>query len=126
MNAQDILKLVNAGYTKEEIQKMEMPAESKKAPEAPKEEPKKEEPKKAPETPKEEPKKAPEAPKEEPSKEDPVDAAMAAAQQKMDSFTAAMDSVIEKISKMAGMPAIGSAAPKGVEDVVSDFFKEEN
>lgn len=114
MNAQDILKLVNAGYTKEEIQKMEMPTEPKKAPEAPKEEPKKEEPKKAPE-----------APKEEPAKEDPVDAAMAAAQQKMDSFTAAMDSMIEKISKMAGMPAIGTTAPKGVEDVVSDFFKEE-
>jgi hypothetical protein len=114
MNAQDILKLVNAGYTKEEIQKMEMPAEPKKAPEAPKEEPKKEEPKKAPE-----------APKEEPAKEDPVDAAMAAAQQKMDSFNAAMDSMIEKISKMAGMPAIGTTAPKGVEDVVSDFFKEE-
>lgn len=109
MNAQDILKLVNAGYTKEEIQKMEMPAEPKKAPEAPKEEPKK----------------APEASKEEPAKEDPVDAAMAAAQQKMDSFTAAMDSMIEKISKMAGMPAIGTTAPKGVEDVVSDFFKEE-
>lgn len=115
MNAQDILKLVNAGYTKEEIQKMEMPAEPKKIPEAPKEEPKKEEPEKAPE-----------APKEEPAKEDPVDAAMKAAQQKMDSFNAAMDSMIEKISKMAGMPAIGTTAPKGVEDVVSDFFKEEN
>lgn len=111
MNTQDILKLVNAGYTKEEIQKMEMPAEPKKAPEAPKEEPKKEEPKKAP--------------KDEPAKEDPVDAAMKAAQQKMDSFNAAMDSMIEKISKMAGMPAIGTTAPKGVEDIVSDFFKED-
>lgn len=114
MNAQDILKLVNAGYTKEEIQKMEMPAEPKKAPEAPKEEPKKEEPKKAPE-----------APKEEPAKEDPVDAAMNDVQQKIAGFNAVMDSMIEKMSKMAGMPAIGTTAPKGVEDVVSDFFKEE-
>lgn len=112
MDAEKVLKLIDAGFSAEEIRGMLSPA-------APKAEPKAE-----PEV-KEEPKKAPEAPKDEPAKEDPVDAAMAAAQQKMDSFNAAMDSVIEKISKMAGMPAIGTTAPKGVEDVVSDFFKEE-
>lgn len=110
MDAEKVLKLIDAGFSADEIRGMLAPsAEPKAEPEA-----------------KEEPKKAPEDPKEEPAKEDPVDAAMAAAQQKMESFNAAMDSVIEKISKMAGMPAIGSTAPKGVEDVVSDFFKEEN
>lgn len=109
MDAEKVLKLIDAGFSADEIRGMLAPsAEPKAEPEA-----------------KEEPKKAPEDPKEEPAKEDPVDAAMAAAQQKMDSFNAAMDSVIEKISKMAGMPAIGTTAPKGVEDVVSDFFKEE-
>lgn len=110
MDAEKVLKLIDAGFSADEIRGMLAPsAEPKTEPEA-----------------KEEPKKAPEAPKEEPAKEDPVDAAMKAAQQKMDSFNAAMDSMIEKISIMAGMPAIGTTAPKGVEDVVSDFFKEEN
>lgn len=110
MDAEKVLKLIDAGFSADEIRGMIAPsAETKTEPEA-----------------KEEPEKAPEAPKEEPAKEDPVDAAIAAAQQKMDSFNAAMDSMIEKISKMAGMPAIGTTAPKGVEDVVSDFFKEEN
>lgn len=113
MDAEKILKLIDAGFSADEIRGMLAPSSEAKA-----------EPKAEPEV-KEEPKKAPEAPKDEPAKEDPVDAAMAAAQQKLDSFNAAMDSVIEKISKMAGMPAIGTTAPKGVEDVVSDFFKEE-
>ena len=109
MDAEKVLKLIDAGFSADEIRGMLAPsAEPKTEPEA-----------------KEKPKRAPEAPKEEPAKEDPVDAAMQAAQQKMDSFNAAMDSMIEKISKMAGMPAIGTTAPKGVEDVVSDFFKEE-
>ena len=57
MKPDDILKLINAGYTKEEIQAMEPhedPAtEPKKEPEEPKKEP--EEPKKEPEEPPQEP-----------------------------------------------------------------------
>lgn len=114
MDAEKVLKLIDAGFSADEIRGMLAPSAEAKA-----------EPKAETEV-KEEPKKAAEAPKEEPAKEDPVDAAMNDVQQKIAGFNAVMDSMIEKMSKMAGMPAIGTTAPKGVEDVVSDFFKEEN
>jgi hypothetical protein len=117
MDAEKVLKLIDAGFSADEIRGMLSPSAEPKA--EPKAEPEaKEEPKRAPEAPKEEPAK-------EPAKEDPIDSAMDEVQQKIAGFNTVMDSMIEKMSKMAGMPAIGSVQPKGIEDIISDFFKEE-
>lgn len=119
MDPKEVLKLVSAGFTADEIRKM-MPAqpaeptgkvETKVETKA---EPKKEEPK-------EEPK--PEIIKPEP-KEEPApayDEIIAGLNKKIDELTGA----ISKISKISLFPAMDNIKPLGIDDVVDKFFKEE-
>ena len=139
MDPKEVLKLIEAGFTADEIRKM-MPEEKKTEPAQP--EPKKEEPKKAePKIAKaEEPKKAEpkiakaEEPKqaepkiakaEEPKKEEPAgtnfDEIISGINKKIDDLTGA----IGKISKISLFPAMENVKSLGIDDVIDNFFKEE-
>ena len=107
MELKDLMKLVNAGFSKEEIMKLAAAG-------APKEEPAKEEPKaeKIKEEPKAEEPKAP---------EDPNAGIAEAIKEAMKPF----QSMYEKMSLMAGTPSFEKIQPKGIDDVIDDFFKGE-
>lgn len=115
MDPKEILKLIDAGFTADEIRKMlpAQPAEPTGKVEITAE-PKKEEPK-------EEPK--PEIIKPEP-KEEPApayDEIIAGLNKKIDELTGA----ISKISKISLFPAMDNIKPLGIDDVVDKFFKED-
>lgn len=115
MDLKETLKLIDAGFTADEIRKLEpaQPAEPTGKVET-KAEPKKEEPK-------EEPK--PEIIKPEP-KEEPApayDEIIAGLNKKIDELTGA----VSKISKISLFPAMDNIKPLGIDDVVDRFFKEE-
>lgn len=110
MDITNIIKLIDAGFTKDDILKLssantETKTESP-APvvEAKKEEPKKEEPKK------EEPKK-----EEAPGIADEVNRAVSEA---MKPF----EDLYGKFSKLAGMPSMGEIKPLGVEDIIDKIL----
>lgn len=113
MDPKEVLKLIEAGFTADEIRKM-MPEEKKTEPAQP--EPKKEEPKKA------EPKIAK---AEEPKKEEPAgtnfDEIISGINKKIDDLTGA----IGKISKISLFPAMENVKSLGIDDVIDNFFKEE-
>lgn len=124
MNANDVLKMIDAGFTADEIRKMTAspkgsslsPGEQKDAaalsdaaPEAPAEE--KREEKKEQEPKNEKLEKAEEKP-------DPVKAAL-------DAVSTKYDQLFDKLAKMAGMPSMADIKPLGVEDIFTNFFKEE-
>lgn len=117
MDPKEILKLIDAGFTADEIRKM-IPEDKTETAQP---EPKKEEPKKAePEIAKpEEPK------KEEPKKEEPAgtnfDEIISGINKKIDDLTDA----IGKISKISLFPAMENVKPLGIDDVIDKFFKEE-
>lgn len=109
MDPKEILKLIDAGFTADEIRKM-VPQDKT---ESGKPEPKKEEPKKA----------EPEITKpEEPKKEEPAgtnfDEIISGINRKVDELTGA----IEKISKISLFPAMGKVEPLGIDDVIDKFF----
>lgn len=107
MELKDLMKLVDAGFTKEEIMKLAVAG-------APKEEPAKEEPKA--EEIKEEPKaEEPKAP------EDPNAGIAEAIKEAMKPFEA----MYEKMALMAGKPSFDNIQPKGIDDVIDNFFKGE-
>lgn len=124
MNANDVLKMIDAGFTADEIRKMSASPEeglslspqeqkdaaalSAAAPEAPAEE-KKEEPIE---------KKQEAKPEKAEEKPDPVKAAL-------DAVSTKYDQLFDKLAKMAGMPSMADIKPLGVEDIFSNFFKEE-
>lgn len=115
MDPKEILKLIDAGFTADEIRKLipAQPAEPTGKVET-KVEPKKEEPK-------EEPK--PEIIKPEP-KQEPApayDEIIAGLNKKIDELTGA----ISKISKISLFPAMDNIKPHGIDDVIDKFFKEE-
>ena len=125
MEAKDVLDLVKAGFSKEEIMIL---ANSSRQPEAaPEEEPQpKEEPK---------PEKAPEEKPEETAKEvkaaaekffaapvaDPQEAVNAAVKEALKPF----EDLYDHMAKLAGMPSIDSVQPKSIDDIVDNFFKGE-
>ena len=115
MDPKEILKLIDAGFTADEIRKLmtAQPAEPTGQVET-KAEPNKEEPK-------EEPK--PEIIKPEP-KEEPApayDEIIAGLNKKIDELTGA----VSKISKISLFPAMDNIKPLGIDDVIDKFFKEE-
>ena len=106
MKTSEILELIRAGYTKEEIRAMEAPAE------APKEEPKKEEPKEAPAAPKEEPKEAP----------DPLAQIMSSIDKRFED----MQNKLNETIKAANIYSIPDVKPiTDISDIITNFFKED-
>ena len=110
MDPEKILKLIDAGFTADEIRKMVSPDKTESGnPEPKKEEPKKEEPKKV------EP--------EEPKKEDPagkyIEDLISGINKKVDEITGAID----KISKISLFPAMEKVEPRGIDDVIDKFFE---
>ena len=103
MTVDQVLKLIDAGYTAAEIKAMDMPAPDPKPEPAP-----------APD-PKPDPAPAPD-PKPEPAP-DPLDAIKAQLQ--------GLTDVVEKMSKSIVMPTLDDVTPLGIEDIITNFFKEE-
>lgn len=110
METKDILKLIDAGFTADEIRAMLAPATD--TPQDPAPEPE-EKPASAPEA-------APAAGDPEPAPVDPYKEAFEAINKQM----AEMADNITKISKAAFMPSMGDVKPVGIEDVITRFFKE--
>ena len=127
MNANDVLKMIDAGFTADEIRKMTASPESSsvilsepesKASESPQEAsaaPVKEE--------KKEEKKA-EEPKNE-KQEDVMDAIRKTIQDQIAANMKSYQDDMAKLMKVAGMPSLADVKPKSIEDIVSNFFKEE-
>ena len=107
MNISEVKELLAAGFTADEIRKMEAPAE----PEV------KAEPESVPEV-KTEPEAAPEVKDDAAKISDAISAAIS------ESFKPFED-LYQKLSKLAGMPSMADVKPKGIEDIISNFFKEE-
>jgi len=111
MEVEKILRLVEAGFSKEEIKAMLTPAEPPKA--EPKAEPKA--------GPKEEPKAEP---KEEPKAEPSADIAKAVSEAIAEAFKPFED-IYNKMAKLAGMPSIMAPEPiTDVNDIISKFFND--
>lgn len=114
MNITDVKELLQAGFTAAEIR--EMLADKKEAaPEV--------KPDAAPEV-KEESAPAAEKPAE-PEKKDSAkeisDAVSAAIAESFKPF----EEVYNKLATLAGMPSISDVQPKGIDDIISNFFKED-
>lgn len=112
MELKDLMKLVDAGFTKEEIMKLAAAG-------APKEKPAKEE-QKAEEI-KEEQKAEEQKAEEQKAPEDPNAGIAEAIKEAMKPFEA----MYEKMALMAGKPSFDNIQPKGIDDVIDDFFKGE-
>ena len=112
MELKDLMKLVDAGFTKEEIIKLAAAG-------APKEELAKEE-QKAEEI-KEEQKPEEQKAEEQKAPEDPNAGIAEAIKEAMKPFEA----MYEKMSLMAGTPSFEKIQPKGIDDVIDNFFKGE-
>lgn len=110
MEAREILKLVEAGFSKEEIMVL---AKADKQPA--------ETPAPQPEEPKAEPAATePETPKAEPAT-DPQEAVNAAVKEALKPF----EDLYDHMAKLAGMPSIDNIQPKSIDDIVDNFFKGE-
>lgn len=112
MNVEKLLKLVEAGFTKDEIMKL---TGTEKTPEPVKETPKAEP---AKETPKAEPA---EEVKPEVVKGDADDAINAAIEKALKPF----ETLYNNMAKLAAMPSLENVEPKGVDDIVDKFFEGE-
>lgn len=111
MEAKDVLELVKAGFSKEEIMILAKSAkEPEKAPDP------KPEPEKA-----QEPEKAPEEQPEEKPAADPQEAVNAAVKEALKPF----EDLYDHMAKLAGMPSINDVQPKSIDDIVDNFFKGE-
>lgn len=106
MDVEKILKLVDAGFTKEEIVKL---ANYEKA--TPKEE--------KPEPPKEEKPEASKEEKAETPKEDPAEKINAAIETALKPF----QELYNNMAKLAVNPSMDSVEPKGIDDIIDNFFK---
>lgn len=118
MDIEKALKLIDAGFTAEEIRKMipqttEVSPVLSPEPEAAATSPAAAAP--APEVKEEK--------KEEP-KPDPLEGIKALVEETMANVTKSYQDQMAKVMKMAGMPSMEDIKPKGVEDIISNFFKE--
>ena len=124
MNANDVLKMIDAGFTADEIRKMTATAEGvshvSSSPEIQKEA--EDKAASAPAAPVEEKK---EAPAEAEKKEDPMDSIRKAISDEIAATMKSYEDNMAKIMKMVGMPSLDDVKPKGIEDIISNFFKEE-
>lgn len=120
MNSENVLKLVEAGFTADEIRGMlnpqtpDSPASASLQPLSP-------EPTGAAITEEAAPA---EAPVEE--KTDAVAQAVdKALSERLDQINSGFEQMYKNMQKLAGMPSMADIQPKGVEDIISKFFKEE-
>lgn len=118
MNTENVLKLVEAGFTADEIRGMlnpqtpDSPASASLQPLSPE-----------PTAPAAEAEAA-EAPVEE--KTDAVAQAVdKALSERLDQINSGFEQMYKNMQKLAGMPSMADIQPKGVEDIISKFFKEE-
>ena len=124
MNANDVLKMIDAGFTADEIRKMTAsPADSVSHVLSP--EPKKEAEDKAASAPAAPAEEAKETSAEEAKKEDPIEKMLAEIRENMAADRKLYEENMAKVMKMAGMPSLDDVKPKGIEDIISNFFKEE-
>ena len=112
MELKDLMKLVDAGFSKDEIMKLAAAGTKK-------EEPAKEE-QKAEEI-KEEQKSEEQKSEEQKAPEDPNAGIATAIKEAMKPFEA----MYEKMALMAGKPSFDNIQPKGIDDVIDNFFKGE-
>lgn len=110
MTTEQLLKLVDAGFSKEEIFKI---ASLPTAPEQ------KEDPAAAAPA----PAAADPAPAEEPKSETPDISKMI--EDKITEVFEPFKDLYTNMAKMAGMPSMQDVQPKGIEDIITDFFKGE-
>lgn len=108
MKADDIIKLVNAGFTKEDIVKIA----NADAPQTPAQPAQPEEPAKLEEV-KGEAVEQPEQPK------DNADVISAAITKALEPFQELYTNMV----KLAGMPSMENIEPKGIDDIIDNFFK---
>jgi len=113
MTTEQLLKLVDAGFSKEEIlkiaslptaQEQERPAAAEQGAAAPEAAPQQEA-------------------KEEPKSEAPDISKMI--EDKINEVFEPFKDLYTNMAKMAGMPSMQDVQPKGIEDIISDFFKGE-
>lgn len=122
MNTEDVLKLISAGFTADEIRQMNKPTAASNPAPAPAADP-------APAantspSPAADPAAVPEtasaaapAPDPAPAGPDPLDS--------IKQQIAGLTSIVETMSKSIIMPNMDSVNPLGVEDIISKFFKED-
>lgn len=116
MTAEQILKLIEAGYTKAEIDKMIIPADPPAADNIPSSAPEG----KAAETDPQPAAPASEAKEETPAeapKEDPLDGIKAQ--------IAELTNTLGAISKAVINPSMDNIQPLGIDDIITKFFKED-
>lgn len=120
MTKEDVLKLVNAGFTKEDIIKLAEPTPAPEEPKQgePKTKPTKEETKTetAPEV------KAPVKPTPEEVKQG-EDFSEYVKEVVNDTFEPFKE-LYNNMAKLAGMPSMGNVKPLGADDVISNFLKD--
>ncbi len=105
MKADDIIKLVNAGFTKEDIVKIAN-ADAPQTPAQPA-------PEEQPEEVKQEQPEQPEQPK------DNAEVISAAITKALEPFQELYTNMV----KLAGMPSMENIEPKGIDDIIDNFFK---
>ena len=125
MNANDVLKMIDAGFTADEIRKMTAsPADSVSHVLSP--EPKAEAAEAADSAAQSAPvKETKEALVQEKKPEDVMAAIKKTIQDQIAENMKSYEENMTKIMKMAGMPSLDDVKPKGIEDIISNFFKEE-
>lgn len=118
LNKDEVLKLIDAGFTAEQILKMDDP-DIKEAKQAKLEPEKKQDPE-----PKQEPEKKPEPEKKQDPAVDPdvkkvIDQALKSMEEAMDKNLKSMAEAF----RLQLQPSIGDLKPLGIEDVITNFFK---
>lgn len=120
-NLEKALKLIDAGFTADEIREMISTKEKEVphvlSPEQPAAATTPAAAAEAPEVKEEEVKKAPEP--------DPMAEIRQTITDQISSAMKGYEENMAKVMKMAGMPSLDNVQPKGIEDIISNFFKEE-
>lgn len=117
MTLQEVMKLVNAGFTADDVRKMmaeEPKQESKQEQPAPAKN-EKQDIEKKPEIEK------PEEPKKEAAASPSFEDVISGINQKIDALAGA----VNKISSISMFPSLEGIKPLGIDDVIDKFFKEE-
>jgi hypothetical protein len=110
MNAEQLIKLIDAGFTKEDILSLAHSASPSTTAENVPEQPQPSAPEAAP-------------PTEEPKSEAPDISKMI--EDKITEVFEPFKDLYTNMAKMVGMPSMQDVQPKGIEDIISDFFKGE-
>ena len=115
LNKEEVLKLIDAGFTAEQILKMDVPEEPEKKPD-PEQKPEPE--KKQDPEPKQEPDKK-QDPAVDPDVKKVIDQALKSMEEAMDKNLKSMAEAF----RLQLQPSMGDVKPLGIEDVITKFFK---